>query len=127
MIDAYETSIAIAHNDMIRSLKHLGDIAGHGSGAIVEEIPAQEIRAMMLDPIEVVEAAAKQRGYSKAEFTIVRMHWKRPLVMRRLALPPGSHFGRMVNQSSFTGMVALCGPCGLPMVNLGNSYTAVLR
>ena len=72
MMDAYETSIAIAHNDMIRSLKHLGDIAGHGSGAIVEEIPAQEIRAMMLDPIEVVEAAAKQRGYSKAEFTIVR-------------------------------------------------------
>nr|WP_321482721.1 hypothetical protein [uncultured Cohaesibacter sp.] len=67
MMDAYETSIAIAHNDMIRSLKHLGDIAGHGSGAIVEEIPAQEIRAMMLDPIEVVEAAAKQRGYSKAE------------------------------------------------------------
>lgn len=72
MMDAYETAIAISHNDMIRSLKNLGDVAGHGSGAIVEEIPAQEIRAMMLDPIEVVEAAARQRGYSKAEFAIVR-------------------------------------------------------
>ncbi|PLW77897.1 LPD38 domain-containing protein [Cohaesibacter celericrescens] len=72
MMDAYETSIAIAHNDMIKSLKRLGDMAGHGSGRIVEEIPAREMRASIIDPIEAVEAAAKQKGYSKADFSVVR-------------------------------------------------------
>lgn len=72
MMDAYETSISIAHNDMIKSLKRLGDLAGHGSGRIVEDIPAKEMRATILDPIEVVEAAAKEQGYSKADFTVVR-------------------------------------------------------
>ncbi|SNY93502.1 hypothetical protein SAMN04515647_3799 [Cohaesibacter sp. ES.047] len=72
MMDAYETSAAIAHNDMIKSLKRLGDMAGHGSGRIVEEIPAREMRAMIIDPIEAVEAAAKQKGYSKQDFAIVR-------------------------------------------------------
>nr|WP_321457228.1 LPD38 domain-containing protein [uncultured Cohaesibacter sp.] len=72
MMDAYETAVAISHNDMIRSLKRLGDMAGHGAGAIVEEVPAREIRSMMIDPIEAVEAAAKQRGFTKAEFSIVR-------------------------------------------------------
>lgn len=72
MMDAYETSIAIAHNDMVRSLKRLGDRAGHGAGAIVEEIPAREMRATMIDPIEAVEAAAKQAGFSKADFSVVR-------------------------------------------------------
>ncbi|SFP13309.1 hypothetical protein SAMN04488056_12337 [Cohaesibacter marisflavi] len=72
MMDAYETSVAIAHNDMIRSLKRLGRMAGHGSGAIVEEIPAREMKALIVDPIEAVEAAAKQRGFSKVDFSIVR-------------------------------------------------------
>ena len=72
MADAYETAITIAHNDMIRSVKRLADLAGHGAGAIAEEIPAREMRALMVDPSEALEALAKEQGYSKQNMAQLR-------------------------------------------------------
>lgn len=72
MADAYETASAIARNDVFKALDRLALEAGHGGSAIAERIPVSELKAQMVDPLEAVEAAARQQGYSKADFSVVR-------------------------------------------------------
>lgn len=70
--DAYETSMTIARNDVVKSLHRLALNAGPGGGAIAEIIPAKELRANMVDPIEAVQSAAKNAGLSEADITVLR-------------------------------------------------------
>ena len=70
--DAYETSMAIARNDVIKALHRLALNAGLGGGRIAEIIPAKELRATMVDPIEAVETAAKNAGLSQADIVVMR-------------------------------------------------------
>lgn len=70
--DAYETSMTIARNDVIKSLHRLSLNAGPGGGAIAELVPAKEMRANMVDPIEAVQSAAKNAGMSDADITVLR-------------------------------------------------------
>jgi hypothetical protein len=70
--DAYETSMAIARNDVVKALHRLSLNAGPGAGAIAEVIPAKEMRGLMIDPLEAVENAAKAAGLSKPDIVLLR-------------------------------------------------------
>lgn len=70
--DAYETSMTIARNDVVKALHRLALNAGPGGGAIAEIVPAKELRANMVDPIEAVQSAAKNAGLSEADITVLR-------------------------------------------------------
>lgn len=70
--DAYETAMAIARNDVVKALDRLAMTAGPGAGAIAERIPAKELRASMVDPLEAVETAARNAGLAKPDITLLR-------------------------------------------------------
>lgn len=71
--DAYETSMAIARNDVVKALDRLSRTAGVGAGAIAERIPAKEMKmAAMVDPLEAVENAARAMGLSKPDIVTLR-------------------------------------------------------
>ncbi len=70
--DAYETAMAIARNDVIKALDRLALTAGPGSAAIAERIPAKEMRAAMIDPLEAVETAARNAGLAKPDIMMLR-------------------------------------------------------
>lgn len=72
MMDAYETASAIARNDVVKALDRLARNAGHGSAAIAERIPAKEMRMLLVDTLEVVEAAGKQAGMDAADVIALR-------------------------------------------------------
>ncbi len=70
--DAYETAMAISRNDVVKALHRLSLNAGPGAGAIAEVVPAKELRASMIDPLEAVENAAKAAGLSKPDILVLR-------------------------------------------------------
>jgi hypothetical protein len=70
--DAYETSMAIARNDVVKQLDRLAQMAGPGGGAIAERIPSHQLSASMVDPLEAVSAAAKAAGLSKPDIVLLR-------------------------------------------------------
>lgn len=70
--DAYETAMAIARNDVVKALDRLALQAGPGAGAIAERIPAKEMRATMVDPLEAVETAARNAGLAKPDIVMLR-------------------------------------------------------
>lgn len=71
--DAYETRIAIAQNDMVRALDRLAETAGSGHGAIVERIPAKEMRKIAdIDAVDTFVEAAKKSGYGALEIETLR-------------------------------------------------------
>lgn len=72
MMDAYETASAIARNDVVKALDRLARNAGHGSAAIAERIPAKQMRMLLVDTLEVVEAAGKQAGMDAADVIALR-------------------------------------------------------
>lgn len=72
MSDAYETAMAISRNDVVKQLDRLAALAGRGGGAIAERIPSHEIRATEIDPLEVVEKAARQAGMSMPDAIALR-------------------------------------------------------
>lgn len=72
MADAYETAMAIARNDVVKEIDRLARTAGVGGGAIAERIPAHELRAIMVDPLEAIEAAARSAGLAKPDVTLMR-------------------------------------------------------
>ncbi len=70
--DAYETAMAIARNDVVKALHRLAVNAGEGAGRIAEIIPAKQLQASMIDPLEAVENAAKAAGLSKPDIVVLR-------------------------------------------------------
>lgn len=72
MADAYQTSMAIARNDVVKALDRLARRAGRGGARIAERIPSHEIRATMVDPLEVVENAGRQAGLSAPDIVALR-------------------------------------------------------
>ncbi len=70
--DAYETAMAIARNDVVKALHRLAVNAGEGAGRIAEIVPAKELRANMVDPLEAVENAAKAAGLSQPDIVVLR-------------------------------------------------------
>ncbi|TPM06759.1 MULTISPECIES: LPD38 domain-containing protein [unclassified Mesorhizobium] len=70
--DAYETAMAIARNDVVKALDRLALTAGQGAGAIAERIPAKEMQATMIDPLEAVETAARNAGLAKPDIMMLR-------------------------------------------------------
>ncbi|MBZ9856761.1 hypothetical protein LB566_23495 [Mesorhizobium sp. CA13] len=70
--DAYETAMAIARNDVVKALDRLALTAGQGAGAIAERIPAKEMKAAMVDPLEAVETAARNAGLAKPDIMMLR-------------------------------------------------------
>lgn len=72
MADAYETAMAIARNDVVKALDRLAITAGPGGGAIAERIPAHELRATVVDPLEAIEAAARSAGLDPMDIGLMR-------------------------------------------------------
>jgi Large polyvalent protein associated domain 38 len=72
MVDAFETSNAIARNDTIRALDRLAQVAGVGSGSIAERIPSHEMKATMVDVMEALHKAAKDNGVADADYIAMR-------------------------------------------------------
>ncbi len=72
MADAYETNMAIARNDVIKTLAGLADLAGVGSSRIAERIPAIQFLPDMVDPLQVVEKAARQSGMDTIDAMAMR-------------------------------------------------------
>lgn len=72
MADAYETASAIARNDAIKALARLSRTAGPGAAAIAEEIPVTQLQRTLVDPLEAVEAAARQAGLAHADAVTLR-------------------------------------------------------
>lgn len=72
MADAYETAMAIARNDVVKQLDRLALLAGPGGGRIAERIPAHEMRATIVDPLEAVDNAAKQAGLLAPDRIVLR-------------------------------------------------------
>lgn len=70
--DAYETAMTIARNDVVKALDRLAKTAGLGGGRIAEEIPASQLAATMVDPLEAVSTAAKNAGMSQPEIIAIR-------------------------------------------------------
>lgn len=70
--DAYETSAAIARNDVLKALHRLAKVAGVGGAQIAEEIPVKHLQASMVDPLEAVESAARNAGLGKADTMVIR-------------------------------------------------------
>ena len=67
MRDAYQTAAVIARNDAIRALHDLSRMAGRDAGAIVEEVPATESRAIKVDAGEAFRSAAREAGMSERD------------------------------------------------------------
>ncbi len=70
--DAYQTAQAIARNDVIKQLDRLALLAGNGAGEIAERIPATQIAATMVDPLEAVSAAARKAGLDEPDIMVLR-------------------------------------------------------
>ena len=70
--DAYETAMAIARNDVAKTLHRLALDAGPGGGAIAEIVPAKQLTAAMVDPLQAVESAARNAGLAKADIVMLR-------------------------------------------------------
>ncbi|MFG1212006.1 LPD38 domain-containing protein [Xanthobacter flavus] len=64
---AFRSAQIIAHNDAIRALATLGERAGPGSARIVEHVPAQEMKARFVDPMEALQKAAHEAGMAPAD------------------------------------------------------------
>lgn len=71
MRDAYQTAAVIARNDAIRALHDLSRMAGPGGGAIVEEIPATETRAISVDVGDAFREAAKAQGLNARDIATI--------------------------------------------------------
>jgi hypothetical protein len=67
MREAYDLSAMIARNDVLKALEDLAEKAGVGSGAIVERLPAKELRPVHVDALDAAEAAAKAAGLGKRD------------------------------------------------------------
>ncbi|SFO77985.1 hypothetical protein SAMN04488056_112171 [Cohaesibacter marisflavi] len=71
--DMYETRIAIAQNDMIKALDRLAIQAGDNTGAIVERIPAHEMKLLLkTNPVEDMTKGMRQVGYGEPEIQSIR-------------------------------------------------------
>ena len=72
MADAYETAAAIARNEVVKALYFLAKRAGRGAGAIAEQIPVREVRALIVDPLAAAEAAAREAGLARPDIVALR-------------------------------------------------------
>lgn len=72
MADAYETSAAIARNDVVKALARLADRVGEGAGRFAERIPSHRLKAMKVDPLEALDAAGKAAGIHPVDRTLLR-------------------------------------------------------
>lgn len=63
--DAYRTSARIAFNDVVNALADLGKTAGHGGGAIIEEVPTSRLVPYKVDAIEALKRAGKDAGVNQ--------------------------------------------------------------
>nr|WP_321464013.1 LPD38 domain-containing protein [uncultured Cohaesibacter sp.] len=71
--DMYETRIAIAQNDMIKALDRLAIQAGDNTGAIVERVPAHEMKLLLkTNPVEDMTRGMRQVGYGEPEIQSIR-------------------------------------------------------
>jgi hypothetical protein len=66
---AYQLNTVIARNDALRALVDVADMAGPGSAAIVERIPAKELEATNVDALEAAAAAAREGGMAGRDIT----------------------------------------------------------
>lgn len=66
---AYELNAVIKRNDALKALDDLGELAGRGSGAIVERLPAKEVEAINVDALDALSKAAEAAGLSERDVT----------------------------------------------------------
>ena len=64
LADAYQFNALMKRNEVFRALEDLATMAGPGSGAIVERIPAHQLNPTKVKVDEVLKAAAKDVGLS---------------------------------------------------------------
>ena len=72
MQDAYQTSRAIAQNEMVRALDQLAAKAGPGGGAIAERIPSHQLKAMNLTIGDVAGQIADHMDLNEIDTKIFR-------------------------------------------------------
>ncbi|WP_054782870.1 LPD38 domain-containing protein [Pseudovibrio denitrificans] len=71
MADAYETNAAIARNEPIKALAKLARRVGNGAGRIAEIVPAHDLKAMIIDPLEALKSAGRSVGLMPEELTLM--------------------------------------------------------
>ncbi|WP_057464466.1 LPD38 domain-containing protein [Pseudovibrio sp. POLY-S9] len=71
MADAYETNAAIARNEPIKALAKLARRVGNGAGRIAEIVPAHDLKAMIVDPLEALKSAGRSVGLMPEEITLM--------------------------------------------------------
>lgn len=64
MRQAYELNAIIRKNDVLLALDRLADLAGPGSGAIVERLPALEAEAISVNAADALRKTADEMGLS---------------------------------------------------------------
>ncbi len=71
MADAYETNAAIARNAPIKALAKLARQVGNGAGRIAEIVPAHELKAMIIDPLEALKSAGRSVGMTPDDVALL--------------------------------------------------------
>jgi len=64
---SFRTAQLIAHNDAIKALATLAERAGVGAGAFAERVPAHEIKAKYVDPLDAIRKGLTENGASKED------------------------------------------------------------
>lgn len=67
MREAYDLNAMLARNDVLKTLEDLANRAGVGAGAIVERLPAKELRPVHVDAMDAAEAAAQAAGLGRRD------------------------------------------------------------
>lgn len=73
LADSYHTNALIKRNDIFKALDDLGEMAGPGRGAIVERIPAHQLKGTDVDVDQVLKNAAKQAGLNPSDVDALTM------------------------------------------------------
>lgn len=89
---SFQTAELIAHNDAIKALGALADKAGVGAGQIVERVPANEIKAKYVDPLEALRKGLEDAGASKVDADLAISHMLNSLNINGQDIGPAAIF-----------------------------------
>ncbi len=69
---SYELNAIIKRNDTLKALDDLAQVAGRGSGAIVERLPAQQIEAITVNAADALQKTADELGLSGRDLSTMQ-------------------------------------------------------
>lgn len=89
---SFRTAQLIAHNDAIKALSGLAEKAGIGGGKIAERVPAHELKATYVDPLEAMRKGLVENGASKEDADLAISSMMDDLKINGQAIGPVSIF-----------------------------------